>query len=91
MVPFCRIGETESGEALGESGCSRMVTRGTKVFHVGQVEVSIRAFQTSCVVASMCVALLRWRTASDAEMFGVELVLRDGDVDVDVDVMMICD
>jgi hypothetical protein len=37
----------------------------------------------------MCVALLRWRTASDAEMLGVELELRDADVGVDV--MMICD
>jgi hypothetical protein len=68
-----------------------MVTRGTKLFHVGQVEVSITAFQTSCEGASMCVALLRWRTASDAEMLGVELELRDGDVVVDVDVMLICD
>ena len=71
------------------SGCARMVTWGTKVFHVGQVEVSIRAFQTSCEGASMCVALLRWRTALDAEMLGVELELRDGDVVIDVDVMMI--
>lgn len=71
------------------SGCSRMVTRGTKVFHLGQVEVSIRAFQTSCKGASMRVALLRWRTASDAEMLGVELELRDGDADVEA--MILCD
>lgn len=59
------------------------------MFHVGQVEVSMRAFQTSCEGASMCVALLRWRTVSDAEMLGVDLELRDVDVDVDADVMMI--
>lgn len=56
------------------SGCERIVTRGTKVFQLGQVEVSIRAAQTFVDGAEMKVELPMWRIAFLAEMVGVERV-----------------
>lgn len=66
-----------------------MVTRGTNVFHEGQVEVSIRTSQTSWQGAAIDVALSICSTASEAEMLGVDLdasdAVDDGGVGVIVD------
>lgn len=84
FVPVWRIGESardDSGgcdcceeDGCGESGCERIVTRGTKVFQLGQVEVSVRADQTFVEGARMKLELPMWRVAFAAVMEGVERV-----------------
>lgn len=59
---------------LESSGWDRIVTRGTKEFHDGQVDVSIRTSQTRCEEAEIKVELPRWRVALAASMFGVARV-----------------
>lgn len=81
LVPFFRIGEREGLSALvlesggggRVSGCERMVTRGTKEFHDGQVEVSDSADQTWDEGAAMKVELPMWRVALETGMLGVDL------------------
>lgn len=63
-------------------GWERMVTRGTKVFQLGQVEVSVRAAQTSWEGAFMKVELPRWRVALSMGMLGVPRVALVGSVKV---------
>lgn len=54
------------------------------MFQVGQVEVSIRAAQTSVDGAEIKVELPMWRIASLAEMVGVERVAFVGSWRVDM-------
>lgn len=98
LVPSWRIGERGEGEGVGEgvsvdsgllglaceSGCERMVTRGTKEFQLGHVEVLRRVSQTLGEGAAMKVELPMWRIASDAVMVGVERVEFVGSVMVDM-------
>lgn len=96
FVPGWRIGERGGGDgevdsvdsgSFGlacESGCERMVTRGTKEFQLGHVEVSRRASQTLGEGAAMKVELPMWRVASDGVMVGVERVEFVGSVMVDM-------
>lgn len=82
FVPVWRIGESERDDASGvsdgcgceASGWDRIVTRGTKVFQLGQVDVSVRADQTFVEGAAMKVELPMWRVAAAAVMDGVERV-----------------
>lgn len=77
-MPFWR-----TAEFVFESGCSRMVARGQKLFHDGQVEVSVRIRQTSVEGASIKIELPMWRTASAAAMLGDERVEFVGSVIVE--------
>lgn len=56
---------------MGSVGWERIVTRGTKEFQVGQVEVSVRADQTLEEGAVMNVELPMWREAFSGVMLGV--------------------
>lgn len=55
----------------GESGCETIVTRGTKEFHFGHVDVLVRTSQTAVDGALMWIELPRWRDAESGVMFGV--------------------
>lgn len=55
-------------------GWERIVTRGTKEFQVGQVEVSVNADQTFGEGAFMEVELPMWREAFSRGMLGVARV-----------------
>lgn len=71
------MGESsEDGSAVGDSvsGCERIVTRGTKEFQLGQVDVSVSAAHTWVEGAGMKVELPMWRVALAASMVGVERV-----------------
>jgi hypothetical protein len=73
FVPFWRIGESGavvSAEA-GVSGCERIVTRGTKEFQLGHVDVSVRTSQTRVEGALMKIELPRWRLEDSGVMVGV--------------------
>lgn len=70
FVPVWRIGEVLSAV----SGWERMVTRGTKEFQSGHVDVFVRAAQTRAEGAEMVVELPMWRVALVAAMVGVERV-----------------
>lgn len=82
-MPFWRIGESGAGavvEVLGSvsadvdvgvSGCERIVTRGTKEFQLGHVDVSVRTSQTRVEGALMKIELPRWRLADSGVMVGV--------------------
>lgn len=63
-------------------GWERMVTRGTKLFQLGQVEVFVSAAQTSWLGALMKVELPMWRTAFSMGMLGVARVAFVGSVRV---------
>lgn len=63
-------------------GWERMDTRGTKVFQLGQVEVFVRAAQTSWEGAVMKVELPMWRVALSMGMLGVARVALVGSVRV---------
>lgn len=78
-------GVGSSAEVVGDGsgvGWERMVTRGTKVFQLGQVEVFVRAAQTSWDGAVMKVELPMWRVAFSMGMLGVARVALVGSVRV---------
>jgi len=62
------------------SGCERMVTRGTKEFQSGHVDVFVRAAQICVEGAVVVVELPMWRVALVAGMVGVERVVLLGSV-----------
>jgi hypothetical protein len=62
-VPFWRIGGRGEEEEDSVPGCERMVTRGTKEFQSGHVEVFVRADQVFEDGAEMVVEEPRWRVA----------------------------
>lgn len=63
-------------------GWERMVTRGMKVFQIGQVEVFVSAAQTSWEGAVMKVELPMWKVALSMGMLGVARVALVGSVRV---------
>jgi hypothetical protein len=68
LVPFCRIGERGAVSVLG---WERIVTRGTKEFQLGHVDVSVRTSQTRVEGALIMIELPRWRLAESGVMVGV--------------------
>lgn len=82
----CCAGPSGAVEAceLGPSGWARIVTRGTKVFQLGQVEVSMRAAQTFVDGAEMKAELPMWRIAFSTGMVGVERVAFVGSLRLDI-------
>lgn len=94
FVPFWRIGD-RAGWVGGVDvdwegvGWERIVTRGTKEFQLGQVEVSVRADQTFGEGAVMKVELPMCMVACSGVMLGVARValvgsLRGGMVGLDL-------
>lgn len=61
-----------------------MVTRGTKAFQDGHVEVSVRTSQTRGEGAEIKVELPRWRVAAVASMLGVARLVFSGSVIEDI-------
>jgi hypothetical protein len=79
------VGVGSGAEVDGDGsgvGWERMVTRGTKAFQLGQVEVFTSAAQTSWEGALMKVELPMWRVAFSMGTFGVARVALVGSVRV---------
>lgn len=79
------VGVGSGAEVDGDGsgvGWERTVTRGTKAFQLGQVEVFMSAAQTSWEGALMKVELPMWRVAFSMGMFGVARVALVGSVRV---------
>lgn len=76
-------GAEAEAEVVGDGGgWERMVTRGTKEFQLGQVEVSVRAAQTCAEGALMMAELPMCRVAFAGVMVGVARVAFVGSVRV---------